>query len=78
MPHPKEEAQAPESGNTDVIGTVTANTTVNIRSSASQTSSKVGVVYEGEKLDLLEKGSDGWYKIRYDGKVAYVKSEFVD
>lgn len=74
----EEEAQAPESGNTDVIGTVTANTTVNIRSSASQTSSKVGVVYEGEKLDLLEKGSDGWYKIRYDGKVAYVKSEFVD
>ena len=74
----EEEAQAPESGSSEVIGTVTANTTVNIRSSASQTSSKVGVVYEGEKLDLLEKGTDGWYKVRYDGKVAYVKSEFVD
>ncbi len=74
----EEEAQEPESGSEDVIGTVTANTTVNIRSSASQTSSKVGVVYEGEKLDLLEKRSDGWSKIRYDGKVAYVKSEFVD
>ena len=73
-----EEAQEPEADSSDVIGTVTANTTVNIRSSASQTSEKVGVVYEGEKLDLLEKRSDGWSKIRYDGKTAYVKSEFVD
>ena len=73
-----EEAQEPESGSGDVIDTVTANTTVNIRKSASQTSEKVGVVYEGEKLDLLEKRSDGWSKIRYDGKTAYVKSEFVD
>lgn len=73
-----EEAQEPESDSSDVIGTVTANTTVNIRSSASQTSEKVGVVYEGEKLDLLEKRSDGWSKIRYNGKTAYVKSEFVD
>ena len=73
-----EEAQEPEADSGDVIGTVTANTTVNIRSSASQTSEKVGVVYEGEKLDLLEKRSDGWSKIRYDGKTAYVKSEFVD
>ena len=73
-----EEAQEAESGNSDVIGTVTANTTVNIRSSASQTSEKVGVVYEGEKLNLLEKRSDGWMKIKYDGRTAYVKAEFVD
>ena len=73
-----EEAQEPETGSGDVIGTVTANTTVNIRKSASQTSEKVGVVYEGEKLDLLEKRSDGWMKIKYKGKTAYVKSEFVD
>ena len=73
-----EEAVEPESGSDEVIGTVKANTTVNIRSSASQTSEKVGVVYEGEKLDLLEKRSDGWMKIKYKGKTAYVKSEFVD
>ncbi len=73
-----EEAQEPETGSGDVIGTVTANTTVNIRSTASQDGEKLGVVYEGEKLDLLEKRSDGWSKIRYDGKTAYVKSEFVD
>ena len=73
-----EEAQEPAPEDSEVIGTVTANTTVNIRSSASQTSQKLGVVYEGEKLDLLEKRSDGWCKVRYDGKTAYVKTEFVD
>lgn len=73
-----EEAQEPETGSGEVIGTVTANTTVNIRSTASQDGEKLGVVYEGEKLDLLEKRSDGWTKVRYDGQTAYVKSEFVD
>ena len=73
-----EEAQETETGNDEVIGTVTANTTVNIRSTASQDGEKLGVVYEGEKLDLLEKRSDGWTKVRYDGQTAYVKSEFVD
>ena len=74
-----EEAQEPETSSDDeVIGTVTANTTVNIRSTASQDGEKLGVVYQGEKLDLLEKRSDGWYKVRYNGKTAYVKSEFVD
>ena len=73
-----EEAQAPASGNENVIGTVTANTTVNVRSSASQTSEKLGVVHEGEKLDLLEKRSDGWTKVLYNGKSAYIKSDYVD
>ena len=73
-----EEAQEPETSGETVIGTVTANTTVNIRSQASQTSEKLGVVYEGEKLDLIEKRSDGWTKIRYNGQNAYIKSDYVD
>ncbi len=76
-----EEAQEPEEGsteNSEVIGTVVANTTVNIRSTASQDGEKLGVVYEGEKLDLLEKRSDGWSKVLYNGQTAYVKTEFVD
>lgn len=75
-----EEAVEPEedAGNSDVIGTVTATTTVNIRSSASQDGTKLGVVYEGETLDLLEKRSDGWCKVLYDGRTAYVKKEFVE
>ncbi len=72
------ETPVEDSGSSEVIGTVTANTTVNIRSTANQNGTKLGVVYEGEKLDLIEKRSDGWTKIRYEGQTAYVKSEFVD
>lgn len=64
-------------GSNEVIGTVTANTTVNIRSEANQNSEKVGVIYEGEKLDLLEKRTDGWSKVLYNNKTAYVKTEFL-
>lgn len=73
------EAQENNTGTStgEVIGTVTANTTVNIRSEANQSSEKVGVVYEGEKLDLLEKRTDGWSKVLYNGKTAYVKTEFL-
>lgn len=59
-------------------GYVTAKTTVNIRTAESETAEKAGVVYQGEKLELITKQADGWCKIKYNGKVAYVKSEFVE
>ncbi len=61
-----------------VTGTVTVKTTVNIRAAASETADKIGVAYEGEKLDLVTKQADGWCKINYNGRNAYVKSEFVE
>lgn len=59
-------------------GYVTAKTTVNIRTAESETAEKAGVAYQGEKLELITKQADGWCKIKYNGKVAYVKSEFVE
>lgn len=58
--------------------TVTVKESVNIRKSASESGEKLGVVYEGEKLELLMKQADGWTKVRYKGQTAYVKSEFVE
>lgn len=60
----------------EVIGTVTANTNVNVRASASETAEQVGILVGGDSADLLAT-EDGWCKIKYDGKVAYVKAEFV-
>ena len=57
---------------------VTVKETVNIRSAQSQDSDKVGVAYQGDKLELIMKLADGWCKVKYDGKTAYVKSEFVE
>ncbi len=59
-------------------GYVTAKTTVNIRKSASETADKLGVVYQGEKLELVMNQADGWCKVKYKGQTAYVKSEFME
>lgn len=59
-----------------VIGTVTANTNINIRAAASQTAEKLGMLSGGESLDLLAVEGD-WCKIVFHNQVAYVKTEFV-
>lgn len=73
------ETETAETGLIDTSdGYVTAKETVNIRKSASQTADKLGVVYKGEKLELVMQQADGWCKIKYKGNTAYVKSEFVE
>lgn len=62
----------------EVIGTITAKDTVNVRAKDDQTSEKLGVIYAGDTLELIEKLSNGWSKIKYKGKVGYVKSEYVE
>lgn len=59
-----------------VIGTVTATTNINVRSAASETSERLGVLAGGESLDLLAE-ENGWCKVNYNGQVGYVKSEYV-
>lgn len=59
-------------------GTVTVKENVRIRSGASETSEKLATAYAGEKLDVIMKQADGWTKIKYKGKTAYVKSDYVE
>ena len=58
-------------------GKVTVTENVNVRESASETANKLGVAYRGDQFELIET-KDGWCKIKYDGKEAYVKSDFVE
>lgn len=60
----------------DVIGTVTATTNINVRSAASETADRLGVLTAGESLDLLAD-ENGWCKVKYNGQVGYVKSDYV-
>lgn len=60
----------------ETIGTVTATTNINVRASASQTADRLGVLAGGESVDLVEN-MDGWCKIKYNGQIGYVKSEYV-
>lgn len=73
-----EETQANDSASTATTGTVTVKENVRIRASASENGEKLGTAYVGEKLDVIMKQADGWTKIKYNGKTAYVKSEFVE
>ena len=61
-----------------VTGTVTVTANVRIRSGASENSEKLATAYVGEKLELIMKQADGWTKIKYNGGVAYVKSDYVE
>lgn len=61
-----------------VTGTVTVKENVRIRSGASENSEKIATAYMGDKLEVIMKQADGWTKIKYNGKTAYVKSDFVE
>ena len=49
-----------------------------VRDAASEDGNKLGTVYVGDKLDFVEKMSNGRTKIKYNGKIAYVKSDYVE
>ncbi len=57
---------------------VTTTTGVNLREKDDETSSRVALAEMGTRLELVEKQSNGWTKVKYNGKEAYVKSEYVE
>ena len=59
-------------------GTVTVKENVRIRASASENAEKLGTAYVGDQLEVIMKQADGWTKIKYNGKTAYVKSDYVE
>jgi uncharacterized protein YgiM (DUF1202 family) len=67
---------AESASDAEVIGTVTAITTVNVRLTASTTATKLGVVAEGESLSLVANDGE-WCKVIYNGQIGYVKAEYV-
>ncbi len=77
----EEEAQEQADNSEDstpASGKVRVKETVRIRSGASENSEKIATAYMGETFDVIMKQADGWTKIKYNGKTAYVKSEFVE
>lgn len=71
-------AQTENNESAEVTGTVTVKENVRIRASASEKSEKLGTAYTGEVLEVIMKQADGWTKIKYNGKTAYVKSDYVE
>lgn len=52
--------------------------TVNIRKTASTTGERLGQLSKGSTIEIIEKQSDGWTKIKYNDGEAFVKSDYVE
>ncbi len=55
-------------------GTVIVAETVNVRKSPDEKADRVGVCYQGGKLEILMQQADGWTKVKFEGKIGYVKT----
>ena len=60
----------------EVIGTVTATSNINVRAAASQEAERLGVLAGGDSVELIANEGE-WSKIKYNGQIGYVKSEYV-
>ncbi len=52
--------------------------TVNIRKGPGTNQDKLGQLSKGTTIKIVEKMSNGWTKILYEGQEAYVKSDYVE
>ncbi len=73
------EVVASEQPQTQVVNEeVKATTTVNVRSSDSENADKIGRLEEGKVVKRIENKINGWSKIIYEDKEAYVKSDYLE
>ena len=52
--------------------------TVNVRSSDSEEADKIGKADAGTELTRIEDRVNGWSKVIFDGKEAYIKSDYLE
>ena len=69
------EQPAETSGETVMTGTVT--TTVNVRTSDSELSDKIGKLTGGSQVQVYEQRINGWSRISYNGQDGYIKSQYL-
>ena len=77
----EEETEEPGSTDDNIVTTVTmvkATDVVNIRTSDSETADKIDKAQVGQEFKLLEQRGNGWSKVEYNGKDAYIKSEYLE
>ena len=63
---------------TPVTITARATDVVNIRVSDSEQADKLGKAQVDQEFTVLEQKENGWSKIEYDGKEAYIKSDYLE
>jgi len=72
------ENEEPPLQNQVVNQIVKTTTTVNVRSSDSEEADKIGRAETGTQLTKIEDRVNGWSKVIFDGKEAYIKSDYLE
>ncbi|MCC8151140.1 MAG: SH3 domain-containing protein [Lachnospiraceae bacterium] len=57
--------------------TITLTASVNIRSSMSESSDRVGLAYSGETVTVVMSYSEGWTKVTWNGKTGYIRTDIL-
>ncbi|WP_231688045.1 SH3 domain-containing protein [Bacillus sp. FJAT-18017] len=52
-------------------------TALNVRTGPSTKYARIGLLKNGAAVNVVKKESNGWYKINYNGKTAYVSGQYV-
>ncbi|EOU1216917.1 SH3 domain-containing protein [Clostridium perfringens] len=63
--------------NQDNVALISANQ-LNVRTSPNENGQVIGTLYKNNKVNVLDKSIDGWYKIDFNGRRAYVSSKYVN
>ena len=63
--------------NQDNVGLISANQ-LNVRTSPNESGQVIGTLHKNDKISVLDKSIDGWYKIDFNGRRAYVSSKYVN
>lgn len=61
----------------ELIVTATTGNTVNMRSKPSTTAAILKSIPLKTKVEIIEKISDDWYKIKYSGQEGYMMAKFL-
>lgn len=61
----------------DKTVTVYAVDKVNVRKKAGTDSQIIATINEGDKVERVSKGENGWSKVIYDGKICYISSNYL-
>ncbi|MGU9069079.1 SH3 domain-containing protein [Clostridium perfringens] len=63
--------------NQDNVGLISANQ-LNVRTSPNENGQVIGTLHKNDKVNVLDKSIDGWYKIDFNGRRTYVSSKYVN
>ncbi|WP_332833517.1 SH3 domain-containing protein [Clostridium perfringens] len=63
--------------NQDNVGLISANQ-LNVRTSPNENGQVIGTLHKNDKVNVLDKSLDGWYKIDFNGRRAYISSKYVN